>query len=60
MNILTKDAQLTIEEAEKLLTADCGKENSHEVFDVYGNYNFPFEEKLITPNTAVGAIGRNY
>lgn len=60
MNNSARDNQLTLEEAEKILTANCGKENSNNIFDVYGNYNFPFEEKLGTPNTATGAIGRSY
>lgn len=51
---------ITMEEAEKLLTADCGKEDNNCIFDIFGNYNYPFETKLTTPNTAVGHIGKNY
>ena len=52
--------QKTLGEAEKLLTAECGKEVNDEVFDIYGNYSYPFEQKLSTPNTAYGAVGTEY
>lgn len=52
--------KISLEEAKKLLTADCGKQTNDKIFDIYGNYSYPFETKLSTPNTAVGAIGKNY
>ncbi len=50
--------KITIEEAEKLLMADCNQQNNDAIFDIYGNYNYPFETKLTSPNTAVSYIGK--
>lgn len=57
MNNLDLSTFISIEEAQKILTADCGKRINEDVFDIYGNYNYPFEEKISTPNTAVGSMG---
>lgn len=50
--------KISIEDAEKLLTADCNREINDKIFDIYGNYNYPFETKLTTPNTAIGYVGK--
>ncbi len=52
--------KISIEEAKSLLMADCDRENNMEIFDIYGNYNYPFETKLTTQNTAVSYVGKKY
>ncbi len=51
---------VSIDEAEKILTSNCERNINDNVFDVYGNYNYPFEEKITTPNTAVGCVGKSF
>lgn len=51
---------LTRKEAIKYLTQEDSFEkkskNSNSVFDIYGNYTYPFEAKISEPNIATGYI----
>lgn len=56
----TNENKISIEEAKKLLSSGSEKEQTADIFDIYGNYNYPFETKLTTPNTAIGYVGDIY
>ena len=52
---------ITKEEASKLLLEDTILENDsiankESVFDVYGNYSYPFDVKIKEPNIATGYV----
>jgi hypothetical protein len=55
MNVITKEEaiKLLLEEAS---LEDDSIENKDAIFDVYGNYSYPFETKIKEPNIATGYI----
>ena len=54
INVITKD------EAIKLLfevsPEDDSIENNEAVFDIYGNYSYPFDAQIKEPNIATGYV----
>ncbi len=51
-----KEATITEEEALRLLTNSIPNKNELNIFDNYGNYSFPTDIAMNTPNNACGSI----
>lgn len=52
---MSDNFKISVEEAKKmLLQVPFDDDADDEIFDIYGNYVYPFDIKIEQPNTAVG------